>query len=258
MEKYEAMYQDMLTTGFSLSHSIRYTKIPLHANGVCCHPECKQSVYMCKDCLQIVCPSLRCTKVYMIMQNNKVSNHQVCYDCKSIVTCRLSQLCHSCAPKHAYDKITEHLAVGGYSASYAPFDIIVNLDYPENDAQLHDIRIRHVRKNACVREDPSTDPKPMIICGFYDSPTEFDPRIIYKILSCLSEESKRFIIDKRRLPNILIHCAAGISRSSTIAIAYLSELTGITHQEAYDMIKVKRPMIRPNEGFRKLLGISLT
>ena len=54
---------------------------------------------------------------------------------------------------------------------------------------------------------------------------------------------------------ILFHCYAGISRSSTVAIAYLSRLVNKTTKEVYNMVKEKRPRIEPNPFFKQLLGL---
>jgi len=49
--------------------------------------------------------------------------------------------------------------------------------------------------------------------------------------------------------NILIHCAAGISRSSTICIAYLMQNRRWTLDRAFSFVKDKRPRIDPNLSF---------
>lgn len=51
----------------------------------------------------------------------------------------------------------------------------------------------------------------------------------------------------------LVHCVAGISRSSTIVIAYLMKTRRMSLREAYYHVKSKRPLIRPNTGFWKQL-----
>eukprot|EP00271_Cylindrocystis_brebissonii_P007418 TRINITY_DN20940_c0_g1_i1.p2 TRINITY_DN20940_c0_g1~~TRINITY_DN20940_c0_g1_i1.p2 ORF type:complete len:159 (+),score=40.68 TRINITY_DN20940_c0_g1_i1:486-962(+) len=52
---------------------------------------------------------------------------------------------------------------------------------------------------------------------------------------------------------VLVHCAMGISRSSTIVIAYLMATRGMTLATAFDLVKAARPIICPNPGFRKEL-----
>uniref|UniRef100_A0A1I7X3R8 protein-tyrosine-phosphatase n=1 Tax=Heterorhabditis bacteriophora TaxID=37862 RepID=A0A1I7X3R8_HETBA len=48
---------------------------------------------------------------------------------------------------------------------------------------------------------------------------------------------------------ILVHCNAGISRSSTFVISYLMKYQQRTLDEALGMVKAVRPVIRPNDGF---------
>jgi hypothetical protein len=57
-----------------------------------------------------------------------------------------------------------------------------------------------------------------------------------------SEESK-----------ILLHCQAGISRSITVCIAYLMKRNNWGLDQAYDFVLMKRPIIRPNQGFMQQL-----
>ncbi|XP_024051132.1 dual specificity protein phosphatase 14 [Terrapene carolina triunguis] len=60
----------------------------------------------------------------------------------------------------------------------------------------------------------------------------------------------------------LVHCAAGVSRSATLCIAYLMKYHKVSLFEAYNWVKSRRPVIRPNVGFwrqlidyeRKLFG----
>ncbi|XP_022251293.1 dual specificity protein phosphatase 3-like isoform X2 [Limulus polyphemus] len=51
---------------------------------------------------------------------------------------------------------------------------------------------------------------------------------------------------------VLIHCFMGISRSSTVAIAYLMLKKGMTAEEALHVLRSKRD-VRPNEGFLQQL-----
>ena len=47
----------------------------------------------------------------------------------------------------------------------------------------------------------------------------------------------------------LVHCAAGISRSVTVVLAYLLMKKGLRLAEAYDLVKERRPRIGPNTRF---------
>ncbi len=52
---------------------------------------------------------------------------------------------------------------------------------------------------------------------------------------------------------VYVHCAAGISRSTTIIIAYLMKYMNMSYDNAYAYVKDKRIVINPNSGFVKQL-----
>ena len=51
----------------------------------------------------------------------------------------------------------------------------------------------------------------------------------------------------------LVHCAAGRSRSCAVVLYYIMKKHNKTFQEAYDLLKVKRPDMCINEGFIRTL-----
>lgn len=53
--------------------------------------------------------------------------------------------------------------------------------------------------------------------------------------------------------NVLVHCNAGVSRTSMVAIAYLMHYKSMQYDFAYSLVKDKRPAIQPNDGFRRQL-----
>lgn len=68
-------------------------------------------------------------------------------------------------------------------------------------------------------------------------------------------EQTNQIIESVRKNNgrILIHCNAGVSRSSTVCIAYLMKHKHMEFKTAFELVKSKRECIRPNDGFIKQL-----
>uniref|UniRef100_H0X6W7 Dual specificity protein phosphatase 15 n=2 Tax=Otolemur garnettii TaxID=30611 RepID=H0X6W7_OTOGA len=53
--------------------------------------------------------------------------------------------------------------------------------------------------------------------------------------------------------NCLVHCFAGISRSTTIVTAYVMTVTGLGWREVLEAIKATRPIANPNPGFKQQL-----
>lgn len=48
---------------------------------------------------------------------------------------------------------------------------------------------------------------------------------------------------------MLVHCYAGVSRSSSFVIAYLINKYLMTYDDAKDKVKKRRPCIQPGDGF---------
>lgn len=64
----------------------------------------------------------------------------------------------------------------------------------------------------------------------------------------------RFIEQERKAGrNVLIHCAAGISRSAALLISYMMNKYQATFENCYDHVSKKRPCVMPNTGFVKQL-----
>jgi protein tyrosine phosphatase len=53
---------------------------------------------------------------------------------------------------------------------------------------------------------------------------------------------------------VLVHCSYGVSRSASIIIAYLIKEKNMTYEQALNYVKMIRPRINPNRGFRKELS----
>ncbi|KAI5092635.1 dual specificity protein phosphatase 18 isoform X1, partial [Silurus meridionalis] len=56
-------------------------------------------------------------------------------------------------------------------------------------------------------------------------------------------------IHNNRAGGTLVHCAAGMSRSPALIMAYLMKYKGVTLCQAHNWVRQSRPSIRLNEGF---------
>lgn len=53
--------------------------------------------------------------------------------------------------------------------------------------------------------------------------------------------------------NVLIHCLAGMSRSVTVAVAYIMSVTPLSWKEALRVVRTGRSVANPNLGFQTQL-----
>jgi len=58
-----------------------------------------------------------------------------------------------------------------------------------------------------------------------------------------------FIDEHIKVRDVVVHCAAGVSRSATIVISYIMKKCGYTYMEAHDYVRARRSIISPNSGF---------
>ena len=72
----------------------------------------------------------------------------------------------------------------------------------------------------------------------------------------VGDEENKEDIDKDKDPEktkrkhrVLVHCMAGISRSSTITISYLMKYKNMKYQDAYNHVRERREIISPNYHF---------
>jgi hypothetical protein len=145
--------------------------------------------------------------------------------------------------------ITNRVTVGSCKTDYRDFDIIVNLDYPQNGVKKDEISYQQ------------EDGKHVIRCG-YDDVSFYTTAngSTWQLLSSLTHEKIETLLSilasiEKPADRILFHCRVGISRSPTVAVFYLATHLGISPLDAYHMVKEKRPLIEPNKAFKVLIGL---
>ena len=67
------------------------------------------------------------------------------------------------------------------------------------------------------------------------------------------ENAHAFITNGLANGNVLVHCAAGISRSSTLCLTYLMRQRQENLEKALAFLRTKRPICTPNFGFQRQL-----
>eukprot|EP01130_Rhizamoeba_saxonica_P016839 TRINITY_DN785_c0_g2_i3.p2 TRINITY_DN785_c0_g2~~TRINITY_DN785_c0_g2_i3.p2 ORF type:complete len:110 (-),score=20.08 TRINITY_DN785_c0_g2_i3:637-966(-) len=63
------------------------------------------------------------------------------------------------------------------------------------------------------------------------------------------EEATNFIKGALDSGKILVHCNRGISRSTTMVIAFLIRFKNMTYDDAIDLVLKSREIANPNPGF---------
>ncbi|XP_048024683.1 dual specificity protein phosphatase 8 isoform X1 [Megalobrama amblycephala] len=95
----------------------------------------------------------------------------------------------------------------------------------------------------------NTCPKPDFISDNHFMRIPVNDSYCEKLLPWLDKTNE--FIDKAKVSNcrVIVHCLAGISRSATIAIAYIMKTMGLSSDDAYRFVKDRRPSISPNFNF---------
>nr|XP_057930928.1 dual specificity protein phosphatase 8 isoform X2 [Doryrhamphus excisus] len=95
----------------------------------------------------------------------------------------------------------------------------------------------------------NTCPKPDFISESHFMRVPVNDNYCEKLLPWLDKTND--FIDKAMVSNcrVIVHCLAGISRSATIAIAYIMKTMGLSSDDAYRFVKDRRPSISPNFNF---------
>ena len=233
-EIYKSGYKQLYTTREGEMICVRKIQ---KGNGK--YKTCSKKLVTCDYCKNNLCPSLECIPSYMKRVSGSISHskvHEKCTDCDRI-TCHFSGICNECEKHHTYDMVTDQVAIGSYQASYDPFDLVINLDYPYNNVEKNEVK-QGVENTSYV-----------IRCGYNDN-DKMTLEQLENIVQLITEFEK----DKQDPIKILFHCYAGVSRSVTLAIAYLAQGKNKT-AEIYNKIKQVRPRINPNPHFRKLIGL---
>lgn len=127
-----------------------------------------------------------------------------------------------------------------------PFVLLGSQDAAHDEETLQRLKVTHVLNVA------------------YGVSNLLPDQLVYKTLQILDlpdtditsylEECSGFIELARQQDGVvLVHCNAGVSRSSSVVVGYLMLREGLTFDDAYSQVKLARPSTRPNPGFYQQL-----
>jgi protein-tyrosine phosphatase len=139
-----------------------------------------------------------------------------------------------------YNWIDKNVAIGNRNSDYVPFDVIVNLNYPFNNVDHN-----YIKKEINII---NYNEKIIFNIGINDSENEKMLDILKTVIPKLLR-----LYEQDKNIKILFHCYAGISRSTTLAIAFLCKAKHASLGDAIALSENKRPIIKPNPGFLKAL-----
>lgn len=206
-------------------------------------PELFEMILICRDCLSHCDECDKCNV-------DGGNDHWRCVACEKNFLCGSSPVCMWCVFKNPYHMITDYVAVGNNRSRYEDFDIVINLDCPNNGTEEGDLKLE-------TRKRPGKKKLLILNCGLQDC--EADGYMEYT--KSMFETIHKFIEkvfskdSDRRKDKILFHCRAGICRSASAAIYYLSQSLNISTTDAYQLVKMKRKWVKPNNGFARVLKL---
>ncbi|UJR08880.1 hypothetical protein I4U23_013135 [Adineta vaga] len=143
----------------------------------------------------------------------------------------------------AFDRFYRFRTTAEPSIVLDEFLFLGNIQHANNRELLHRFQIKHII-NVCDFGLGQT-----ILDNFnvIHIPMPDEPRTNIKQHFDRTNELLHGFYEKKE--RCLVHCAAGVSRSATIVLAYLMKYHHNTLNEAFFFLVEKRPQIWPNEGF---------
>ena len=140
-------------------------------------------------------------------------------------------------------------------AQITPQVFLSSKDPAQNFACLQGLKISHVLP--CIEGLPRLPGLEYLPVPFADSNEEAVTSALILEIFPLAVANISSVVEGSPRNRILVHCEAGISRSSTLVIAWLMRTPPYcTLRAAYDLVKQRKKNIAPNDGFfQKLIEL---
>ncbi len=131
-------------------------------------------------------------------------------------------------------------------SSIVPGMLYVSGMKPANDVRkLEELQIRHV-----IRLGDKMDLRVYADhAGIEYHTIEIEDSVRCHLTPAILDDALAFI--KGATTPVLIHCYSGVSRSATVAMAYMIKVHGMSYQDAKKHVKEMRPCADPNTTFLK-------
>eukprot|EP01084_Bolivina_argentea_P005675 10701_1 len=100
-----------------------------------------------------------------------------------------------------------------------------------------------------------SDIKQACIADYFEKTFTFINNARNSVPSTDNNESKENDINNYKQNRIFIHCKEGVSRSASIVIAYIMKTHKLSLDKALALVKQKREVVDPNEGFMQQLKL---
>jgi len=121
-------------------------------------------------------------------------------------------------------------------------------------ADLKTLQLQNISCVVCVNGAADDNPHPKELAYLNIEGVEDEESHSETLCSHL-KDAGLFIHQRRQEgKGVVVHCAAGISRSSTIVLFYLMQHEGMSLRGAFVHLKSKRRIVWPNCGLMKVLG----
>ncbi|XP_038061814.1 dual specificity protein phosphatase 10-like [Patiria miniata] len=202
--------------------------------------------------------------------------HIVLYDEQSSAT-ETGQVLQSLASRLREEELDPVILIGGFRAFHTAYPFLCNdrlirseqervneiHTYPSEvlEGALYQGNARHASSHDIIKNLRITH----IVNVTTECSNTFESECKYLQLKYADELSSNmkhrlqsaadFVADAlRNQGRVLVHCAQGISRSSTVTVSFLMKYRGWSFADALTFLKSKRPRARPNRAFLIQLG----
>lgn len=151
-----------------------------------------------------------------------------------------SASCHLCkrhVRTHDFADLGGGLCLGGYETASCPY-------------LLQELGITHVLR---IMKNNRARPRQFRTYSYMSLDIEDDEKESEKLGAALGKAFAFISQGVAGNGKVYVHCAAGISRSPCICLAFLMKERGLSLEEARALVKRVRPQVCPNPGFEEQL-----